>query len=90
LRIVQVVNQAGGGLLSTGEIYELLRGEYGLERQFDLRQMDWHLTCVRAVGLLEGLEPYWGDDGRPYLKYRITEAGRKKLAWLGEVEDKEN
>jgi len=82
LRTVQYLNQRQNESLTPAEIFEDLRSEYEGEGQFTLHKMKWHLMCIKAVGLIEGLEPFWDDDGEPSYRYRITEAGRRNLAYL--------
>jgi len=82
LRTVQYLNQCQGQALTPAAIYEALRPEYEGEGQFTLTKMKWHLMCIKAVGLIEGLDPFWDDDGRPTYCYRITDAGRRNLAYL--------
>ena len=82
LRTIQYLNQCQGQALAPAEIYEALRSEYESEGQFTLRKMKWHLMCIKAVGLIEGVDPFWDDDQEPAYRYRITEAGRRNLAYL--------
>ena len=82
LRIAQVVEQADEKAMTAEEIYELIKDEYQGEGQFSLPKMEWHLMCIKAVGLIEGVEPYWNSEGEACYKYRITQAGRRNLAYL--------
>ena len=82
LRTVQYLGQCRGQALSPSEIYEALRPEYEGEGQFTLAKMKWHLMCIKAVGLIEGVDPFWDADQEPAYRYRITEAGRRNLAYL--------
>ena len=42
-----------------------------------------HLMCIKAVGLIEGVEPFWDEFGEPSYRFRVTEAGHRNLAYLG-------
>lgn len=82
LRIVQYLNLHTGEALTPVEIYEALKNEYAGEGQCSLKKMKWHLMCIKAVGLIEGLDPFWDENREPAYRYRITEAGRRNLAYL--------
>ena len=87
LRTIQYLGQCRGRALAPAEIYEALRPEYEGEGQFTLSRIKWHLMCVKAVGLIEGVDPFWDGDREPAWRYRITEAGRRNLAYLERAED---
>jgi hypothetical protein len=60
-----------------------LEPEYKGEGQFSPAKMKWHLMCIKAVGLIEGVEPFWDEFGEPSYRFRVTEAGHRNLAYLG-------
>ena len=81
-RILHLVNQADGQPLTTEQIYRDLYDEYSGEGQFSLEFMEDHLLSVKAVGLIEAVEPYFDDHGEARYKYRITDTGRSRTKYL--------
>jgi len=82
LRIIQLLAQQNGSALTIPAIFNLLSNEYKGEGQFSLKKIEWHLMSIKAVGLIEGTNPYWDENIEPQQKYKITEAGRKNLLYL--------
>lgn len=82
LRIVQYLSHNSNESLTPSGIHKALKSEYEGEGQFTLQKMKWHLMCIKAVGLIEGVDPFWDENQEPTYKYRITEAGHRNLAYL--------
>ena len=81
-RILHRVFLADGQPLTTNEIYKDLYDEYTGEGQFSLELMEEHLISIKAVGLIEAVEPYFDDHGEARYKYRITDTGRARTKYL--------
>lgn len=81
-RILHIVNKAAGNPLKTGEIYEELKDEYTGEGQFSLELMESHLMSIKAVGLIDAVEPYFDDNGEARYKYIITDTGKDRTKYL--------
>jgi hypothetical protein len=81
-RILHLVNQAEGKPLTTNEIYQALYDEYTGEGQFSLDLMEDHLMSIKAVGLIEAVEPHFDEYGEARYKYRITTAGQARTKYL--------
>jgi hypothetical protein len=82
LRILQYIGLHKGQALAPSEIYEALKEEYEGEGQFSPSKMKWHLMCIKAVGLIEGVEPFWDEGNEPTYRFRITQAGIHNLSFL--------
>ncbi len=84
LRILQYIGLHQGQPLTPGEIYEALKAEYEGEGQFSLDKMKWHLMCIKAVGLIAGIEPFWDENQEPCYRYQVTDAGLRNLSYLNQ------
>ncbi|MDR1657607.1 MAG: DNA-binding protein [Deltaproteobacteria bacterium] len=81
-RILHLVNKASGKPLKTEEIYKELYDEYSGEGQFSLELMESHLMSIKAVGLIDAVEPYFDNSGEARYQYIITETGKARTKYL--------
>ena len=81
-RILHLVHLADGKPLRTGDIYKALYDEYSGEGQFSYELMESHLMSIKAVGLIEAVEPYFDEHGEARYSYVITETGRARAKYL--------
>ena len=84
-RILHVINQAGGKPLKTDQIYKEIYDEYAGEGQFSLELMESHLMSIKAVGLIDSIDPYFDDHGEARYQYVITETGKDRIKYLPAV-----
>ncbi|MDR2456427.1 MAG: DNA-binding protein [Deltaproteobacteria bacterium] len=84
-RILHLVHLADGKPLRTDEIYKALYDEYSGEGQFSYELMESHLMSVKAVGLIDAVEPYFDEYGEARYKYVITQTGRDRTKYLPAV-----
>ena len=82
LRILHYLDQNQGHCLTHQEIYEALKDEYEGEGQLSQEKMKWHLLCIKSVGLIEAIDPFWDENQEPCFRYRVTEAGHRNLSYL--------
>jgi ABC-type tungstate transport system permease subunit len=81
-RILHLVNKAEGKPLKTDEIYKALYEEYSGEGQFSLDLMESHLMSIKAVGLIDAVEPYFDENDEARYQYIITETGKARTKYL--------
>ena len=81
-RILHLVHLADGKPMKTGEIYKALYDEYAGEGQFSYELMESHLMSVKAVGLIEAVDPYIDEYGEARYSYVITETGKARTKYL--------
>ncbi|MDR2442306.1 MAG: DNA-binding protein [Deltaproteobacteria bacterium] len=81
-RIIHILNKAAGKPVKTEELYKELYEEYAGEGQFSLELMESHLMSIKAVGLIESVEPYFDSEGEARYQYVITEAGKARTKYL--------
>lgn len=84
-RILHIINQAGGKPLKTNDIYKDLYEEYAGEGQFSLELMETHLMSIKAVGLIDAVDPYFDEYGEARYQYVITETGKDRTKYLPAV-----
>jgi hypothetical protein len=84
-RILHIINKAAGKPLKTDEIYKELYDEYSGEGQFSLELMESHLMSIKAVGLIDAVEPYFDNQGEARYQYIITETGKDRTKYLPAV-----
>jgi hypothetical protein len=81
-RILHLVNKAEGKPLKTNDIYKELYEEYSGEGQFSLELMESHLMSIKAVGLIDAVEPYFDENHEARYQYVITETGKARTKYL--------
>jgi hypothetical protein len=64
------------------EIYKALYDEYSGEGQFSLEMMEHHLMSIKAVGLIDAVEPYFDENKEARYQYVITQTGRERTKYL--------
>jgi ABC-type tungstate transport system permease subunit len=84
-RILHILHLAAGKPMGTGEIYKALYDEYAGEGQFSYELMESHLMSVKAVGLIDAVEPYFDEYKEARYKYVITETGQARTKYLPSV-----
>jgi hypothetical protein len=81
-RILHLINQADGKPLKANDLYKALYDEYSGEGQFSFEFMEDHLMSIKAVGLIEAVEPFFDEYGEARYQYVITETGRDRTKYL--------
>ncbi|SDE65675.1 hypothetical protein [Sporomusa acidovorans] len=80
-RILHLLTLPETGLTEL-EIMEALKPEYGTDGQYRRSIVDDHLASMKAVGMIEILELFMGDDGKLLHKFRATDYGKKYLKYI--------
>jgi hypothetical protein len=81
-RILHIISQAGGKPLKANDIYKDLFEEYSGEGQFSFDLMETHLMSIKAVGLIDAVDPYFDEFGEARYQYVITETGKDRTKYL--------
>jgi hypothetical protein len=84
-RILHLINLSDGKPVKANDIYKELYDEYSGEGQFSFDFMEDHLMSIKAVGLIEAVEPYFDEFGEARYQYVITETGRSRTKYLPKV-----
>lgn len=73
---------AGGQEMTSQEVMDALRDEYGDEGQFKPGVINTHLQALRAVGMIEVADVQFDEKGELVEKFKITDYGRSRLKYL--------
>ncbi|MDR0356332.1 MAG: DNA-binding protein [Deltaproteobacteria bacterium] len=84
-RILHLINQADGKPIKTNDIYKEIFDEYTGEGQFSFDLMESHLMSIKAVGLIDAVEPYFDEFGEARYHYIITETGKARTKYLPKI-----
>ncbi|MDR1111981.1 MAG: DNA-binding protein [Deltaproteobacteria bacterium] len=84
-RILHMINQAGGKPVKANDIYKELFDEYSGEGQFSFDFMEDHLMSIKAVGLIDAVDPYFDEFGEARYQYVITETGKDRTKYLPKI-----
>jgi hypothetical protein len=80
-----MINQAGGKPVKANDIYKELFDEYSGEGQFSFDFMEDHLMSIKAVGLIDAVDPYFDEFGEARYQYVITETGKDRTKYLPKI-----
>ncbi len=68
--------------ISANEIMELLRGDYGKERQFTKKRVELYLTALSCVSMIREVDVTFDSDGTLLVSYEISQLGKSRLKYL--------
>jgi hypothetical protein len=80
-----MINQADGKPVKANDIYKELFNEYSGEGQFSFDFMEDHLMSIKAVGLIDAVDPYFDEFGEARYQYVITETGKDRTKYLPKI-----
>lgn len=84
MRVYQVVAEAGRPV-NADDIMEILRPEYGGERQFTRARIEHYLDAVTAVGMIKAEKTEFNDAGELTIDYVPTQLGTDRLKYIPKV-----
>lgn len=60
-------------------IYDELESEYGMERQFSMETIEYHLQALKTVGIVKVVDVSFGCNNTLTVQYEVTTSGESLI-----------
>lgn len=84
MRLYQFIGEAGKPV-DADYIMKGLKDEYGAERQFTRKRIEYYLDSLASVVMIKEKEVYFNEDGELTIAYELTQLGKDRLKYVPQI-----
>lgn len=81
MRMYQFIGEAGKPV-DADYIIEGLKSEYGAERQFTRKRIEFYLDSLASVAMVKEKDVYFNEKNELTIEYALTKLGEERLKYL--------
>lgn len=81
MRMYQFIGEAGKPV-NADYIMEGLKNEYGAERQFTRKRIEYYLDSLASVVMIKEKDVYFNEAGELTIEYELTPLGKDRLKYV--------
>lgn len=81
MRMYQFIGEANRPM-DADYIMEGLRGEYGRERQFTRKRIEFYLDSLASVAMIKEKNVKFNEENELTIEYELTDLGKERLKYL--------